>query len=89
MTDTDSSTVSHATIARIRELNEAIISASESAGTDYLNSYEQMLAEVSDFQKSVTGSNPLGWVTSLASSQATFVQRISSAFTNAARSTLT
>jgi hypothetical protein len=88
MTESLGSTVSLGTVARIRELNETIITAAEAAGTDYLTSYEQMLAELADLQKQVAGSNPLGWVTTLASSQATFVQRISSAFTAAARSTL-
>jgi hypothetical protein len=76
-------------VTRIRELNEAIISAAEAAGSDYLTSYEQMLAELADLQKQVASTNPLGWVTTLASSQVQFVQRITSAFTSAARSTLT
>jgi hypothetical protein len=89
MTDSLGSTISTGTVARIRELNESIIAAAEAAGTDSLATYEQMLAEVADFQKSVASSNPLGLVTTLASSQAKFVERISSAFTTAARSTLT
>jgi hypothetical protein len=89
MTESLGSTVSLGTVARIRELNEAIITAAQAAGTDYLASYEQMLAELADLQKQVVGSNPLGWVSALASSQAKFVQRITSAFTATARSTLT
>jgi hypothetical protein len=89
MSEAHGTTVPHTSVARIRELNEAIITAAEDAGSDYLASYEQMLAELADLQKQVASSNPLGWVTTLASSQAKFVQRISSAFTAAARSTLT
>jgi hypothetical protein len=89
MSESLGSTVSLGTVTRIRELNESIITAAEAAGSDYLVSYEQMLAELADLQKQVGSSNPLGWVTTLASSQAKFVQRITSAFTAAARSTLT
>jgi hypothetical protein len=78
-----------ATIARIRELNEAVIKAAESAGADYLASYEHTLAELAELQKNAVGTTPLGWVTTLASTQAKFVQRLYSALTDAARTTLT
>jgi hypothetical protein len=89
MSEAHGATVPQTTVARIRELNEAIISAAGDAGSDYLASYEQMLAELVDLQKQVASSNPLGWVTTLAGSQVKFVQRISAAFTAAARSSLT
>jgi hypothetical protein len=77
-----------AIIAQIRELNESIIKAAESAGTDYLASYEHTLAELADLQKKAMGATPLGWVTSLASTQAKFVQRMYGALTDAARNTV-
>jgi len=89
MSDALESLSPQATIARIRELNEAIISAAETAGNSYLENYEQALSELADFQKQVSGANPIGWVTALATTQAKFVQKISSQFVAAARSTLT
>ena len=86
MSDATSSLSPQATITRIRELNDAIISAAETAGQSYLDSYEQFLSELADFQKQVSGANPIGWVTALASAQARYVQQISSAFASAARS---
>jgi hypothetical protein len=77
-----------AIIARIRELNESIIKAAESAGADYLEGYEHTLAELADLQKNAMETTPLGWVTTLASTQAKFVQRLYSGLTDAARATL-
>jgi len=51
MSDAPASLSPQATIARIRELNEAIISAAETAGNSYLENYEQALSELADFQK--------------------------------------
>ena len=89
MSDALESLSPQATIARIRELNEAIISAAETAGSSFLENYEQALSELADFQKQVSGANPIRWVTALATMQAKFVQQISSQFVAAARSTLT
>jgi hypothetical protein len=88
MSDGLTSLSPQATIARIRELNETIISAAETVGTSYLEHYEQALSELADFQKQVNGANPIGWVTALATTQAKFIQQISSQFVAAARSAL-
>ena len=87
MSDTSNQQI-QSTIARIHDLNEGIIKSAESAGAEYLASYEQTLSDVADLQKQLAGAGPLSWITALAGAHAKFVQGITTAFTEAARSTL-
>jgi hypothetical protein len=73
---------------RIRDLNERIIESSKAAGLTSLDAYEKALKSLVDFEQKVAGASQLDWVSALASTYATFVQDVSSAYTKAARDLL-
>jgi hypothetical protein len=73
---------------RIRELNERIIESSKSAGLTTLDAYEKALKSLVEFEQKVADASQLDWVSALASTYASFVQDVSTAYTKAARDLL-
>jgi len=73
---------------RIRELNERIIESSKAAGLTTLDAYEKALNSLVEFEQKVADASQLDWVSALASTYASFVQDVSTAYTKAARDLL-
>ncbi len=72
-------------IARIRELNEELLTVAKSAGNATLDAYESALTNLLQFQTKVAERSQLDWVSAIASAHASFVQDLSSAYLKAAR----
>ena len=75
-------------VKRIRDLNERLIESSKSAGLVALEAYEKSLQSMAEFEEKIATSSQLDWVSTIASTQAKFVQDVSSAYTSAARDLL-
>ena len=76
------------TATRIRELNERIIEQGRKAGRTYLDSYEETLNRLADFEQKVGQASQLDWITELANAQAGFIRDVTAAYTRAARELL-
>ena len=76
------------TVARIREMNERIITGSRAAGLASLDAYENALQNLVQLQEQTAGASQLDWVNALAQAHARYVQDVSKAYTSAARELL-
>lgn len=74
--------------ARIRDLNERLITSAKSAGNVTLDAYEKALQSLVEFDEKVASASQLDWVTALATTHAKFISDVSSSFTSAARDLL-
>lgn len=76
------------TAHRIRELNEKLISMAKESGQASLDTYENALQSLLDFETAVAGQSQLDWVTALANTHAKFVQDITGTYLELAREAL-
>ena len=76
------------TANRIRELNEKLIQLAKESGQNSLDTYEQALQSMIDFEKSVASRSQLDWVTGLANTHAKFIQDLTGFYIKAARDAL-
>lgn len=76
------------TVDRIRRMNEEMIEAASASGHRVLDTYEQTLRTMLDFQLSVAESTQIGWVNAMARAQAQFMLEVSNFYTKAARDML-
>lgn len=76
------------TIDRIRRMNEEMIEAASSSSHRVLDTYEQTLRTMLDWQLSVAESTQIGWVNAMARAQAQFMLEVSNFYTKAARDML-
>src|SRR5690348_11360258 len=70
--------------ARIRELNERIISSSMQAGEATLAAYSRMLERIADLQDNVSKASPVEWLTTFATAQANLTRDLADSYTSAA-----
>ena len=73
---------------RIRALTEQFIEAAKKAGNVSLDTYENSLRSLVDFEERAAGASQLDWVSSIAAAHAKFVQDVSAAYVSAAREML-
>ena len=76
------------TATRVRELNEKLIQLAKESGQNSLDTYEQALQSMIDFEKSVASRSQLDWVTGLANTHAKFIQDLTGFYIKAAREAL-
>lgn len=76
------------TIERIRNYNEQIIESASTSSHKVLDTYEQTLRTVLEFQLSLAEASQIEWVNAMARAQAQFMLEISSFYTKAARDML-
>ncbi|WP_020107815.1 hypothetical protein [Nocardia sp. 348MFTsu5.1] len=76
------------TSERIQSLNEKLVGAVKQTGNLSLDTYEQTLSSVADFEEKVGAATKLEWVGTLTKAHASFVTGLSSAWTSAARDVL-
>jgi hypothetical protein len=76
------------TTKRIRDLNEQVIEASKKAGSVSLDAYEKALSSLVQFEEKAASATQLEWVSAVASTHATFISDVSSAYIKAARELL-
>lgn len=76
------------TIKRINEMNERLIEVSKKAGNASLDAYEKALENMVALQEQTAGASQLEWVNALATAHARYVQDVSKAYTDAARTML-
>lgn len=92
MTDTSGSQAAvqaaEDTIKRIREMNEQLIERSKATGIASLDAYERTLESMVALQEQTSGASQIEWVDALAKAHAKYVQDVSKAYTDAARSML-
>jgi hypothetical protein len=77
-----------AAAARVRKLNERIISAGKEAGESTLSSYESALKAIASAIEKGPGSSEIDWISSVATAQAKFIRDVTTAWTKAARQRL-
>ncbi len=77
-----------AAAARVRKLNERIISAGKEAGESTLSSYESALKTIASAIEKGPGSSEIDWISNLATAQAKFIRDVTTAWTKAARKRL-
>ncbi|MDO5500784.1 MAG: hypothetical protein Q4F67_14005 [Propionibacteriaceae bacterium] len=87
MTDEAIANVDH-TIDRIRNMNEEMIESAAASGHRVLDTYEQTLRTMLEFQLSMAESTQIQWVNTMARAQAQFLLEVSSFYTKAARDLL-
>ncbi|TWS21363.1 hypothetical protein FK529_01810 [Tsukamurella asaccharolytica] len=75
-------------VARIRELNEKIIDAAKAAGNTSLDTYEDALRNLVEFEQNAAKRSQLDWVAAIAETHAKFVQSVSESYVAAAREVL-
>lgn len=75
-------------IDRIRNYNEQIIESASASSHKVLDTYEQTLRTVLEFQLSLAEASQIEWVNAMARAQAQFMLEISSFYTKAARDML-
>lgn len=73
------------TEARIRELNEQIIASAKKNSLASLDTYEKALSTMLEFETKAADATQIDFVSAVAKAHVSFVNDISSAFTNAAR----
>ena len=88
MTTPDSSAAVDEAAQRIRDLTEQFIEAAKKAGNASLDTYENSLRSLVDFEERAAGASQLDWVSSIAAAHAKFVQDVSAAYVSAAREML-
>jgi hypothetical protein len=71
--------------ARVRELNERLITSSRAAGNTTLEAYEKALESLVGLEEKVAGASQLEWVTAIAQTHAKVVRDMSAAYAKAAR----
>lgn len=76
------------TIDRIRTYNEQIIESAASSSHKVLDTYEQTLRTVLEFQISLAEASQIEWVNAMARAQAQFMLEVSNFYTKAARDLL-
>jgi len=76
------------TAERIRELNKKLIELGKQSGQNSLDTYENALQSLPDFEKAVASHSELDWVSALANTHAKFVQDLAGFYTKAARDAL-
>jgi hypothetical protein len=79
---------SEATVSRIRELNKAPVRLAKKSGQAYLDTFENALQSVLNFEKAAAHLNPLNWVSELADTHTKFVQNVTSPYIKIARDAL-
>jgi hypothetical protein len=77
-----------AAAARVRKLNERIISAGKEAGESTLSTYESALKSIASAIEKGPGSSEIDWISSVATAQAKFIRDVTTAWTKAARQRL-
>ncbi|HHV21270.1 MAG TPA: hypothetical protein GXZ30_07015 [Propionibacterium sp.] len=77
-----------ATIERIRQVNEEMIASASASGHRVLDTYEQTLRTMLEFQLSLAESTQIQWVNTMARAQAQFMLEVSDFYTKAARDLL-
>jgi len=76
------------TAGRVREFNARLLESSKVAGLAGLDAYEKAVKSLVDFEQTVAGATQVEWVSTLANTHAKFIQEVSSAYTEGARSLL-
>jgi len=71
--------------ARIRGLNERLITSSRAAGNTTLEAYEKALESLVGLEEKVAGASQLEWVSAIAQTHAKVVRDMSAAYAKAAR----
>jgi hypothetical protein len=72
-------------VTRIREMQERLLEEAKRGGLSYLDAYEKSLASMLAVTERAAESTQLEWVSTLTSTYAEFVRRMSDAFVRAAR----
>ncbi|WP_432559089.1 hypothetical protein [Granulicoccus sp. GXG6511] len=76
------------TIERIRQINEEMIESASASGHRVLDTYEDTLRTMLEFQLSLAEATQIQWVNTMARAQAQFMLEVSSYYTKAARDLL-
>ena len=74
--------------ARVKDLNDKLISSAKSAGVVSLDAYEKALASMIDFSEKAAQATGLEWVVTAAHTQSTMVKEINDAVSKTARDLL-
>jgi hypothetical protein len=77
-----------AAAARIRELSDKMVTAAKQAGTMSLDTYEQTMSSLLDFGQKLADSTKVEQISEIAKSQASIINTVTSAYTQAARDLL-
>lgn len=85
----DAARATEETAQRIRQMTEQLIANSKQAGIANLDAYEKSLASMLEMSERTAGATGLEWVDALATAHARWVQDVSKAYTDAARTMLT
>jgi DNA-binding ferritin-like protein len=68
----------------IRELNERIIASSKQVGEATLGAYAKMLQSIAELEEKAGSASPVEWLTTFATTQASFTRDLAEALTAAA-----
>jgi len=75
--------------ARVKDLNDKLISSAKSAGVVSLDAYEKALQSMTDFSEKAAQATGLEWVVTAAHTQTALVKEINAAVSKTAREILT
>lgn len=73
---------------RVRELNDKVFTAAKQTGTMSLDAFEQTVQSALDFGLKVADSTKVDQISEIAKSQASIINEITAAYTQAARELL-
>jgi hypothetical protein len=83
-----SATIFDTTTARVRELNESLVTEAKKAGNVTLDAYETTLHTLADYTEKIGASSPIELVSAVTAAQAKATRELTAAYTKAARALL-
>jgi hypothetical protein len=75
----------NAAAEQVSEVNERLIKASKRAGSRYLDSYEKLIENVTNFQQKLADQSKNETVQTVVATQVDLTRQLASAYTSAAR----
>jgi hypothetical protein len=78
-----------AVAARVRELSDTMLIVAKQTGTMSLDTYEQAMTNLLDFGQKLADSTKVEQISAIAKAQASILNTVTSAYTQAARDLLT